>query len=164
MEEWIYKDGNKIHHTAVIMDNVTMGTGNTVFPYTVIGLPGFIREDDCANKMVVIGNNNKIGTNVSIMAGNVRDTVIGDNNLVMNYVNIGHDVIVGSDNEIGARTTLAGFSEIGDFNKIKLTCTIRNRAIIGSHNLIGMGSIVVKSFPDDNLVIFGHPAKTVKKR
>ena len=113
--------------------------------------------------MVIIGDNNKIGTNVSIMAGNEKDTVIGDNNLIMNYVNIGHDVTVGNNNEIGARTTLAGFSKIGDFNKIKLTCTIRNRAIIGNHNLIGMGSIVVKSFPGDNLVIFGHPAKVVKK-
>jgi UDP-3-O-[3-hydroxymyristoyl] glucosamine N-acyltransferase len=76
----------------------------------------------------------------------------------MNYVNIGHNTIIGDKNEIGAGTIIAGWVEVGDLNKIKMSVTIRNRKKISNNCLIGMGSVVVKNV-DDNSVIYGNPAE-----
>lgn len=162
--EWIEKDGNLIHKTAIILDNVIMGSGNKIMPNVVIGMEGFIRGiDHQDSKAVIIGDNNWIGINSAIMVGKDRDTIIGNDNLIMNYVNIGHDVVIGNDNEIGARTTIAGFVQIGDKNSIKISCTFRNRVIIGNSNLIGMGSLITKSFKNNNFKIYGCPARIIKE-
>ena len=160
--EWLMVGGNKIHKTCVISDNVVMGTGNVFYPYAVIGVPGFIRNSENANGKIIIGDNNWFGAHVSVMSGESGETVIGDENLVMNYVNIGHDVSLGSNNEIGVRTVLAGWSTVGDYNKIKLSCTVRNRARIGSRNIVGMGSLVTKPFDVDDKVIYGSPARIIR--
>ena len=164
MEFLIDKDNNKIHSTALIGDNVILGKNNIIYPYAVIGMTGFIREDSNATNKILIGNNNWIGNFTSIMCGKEKPTIIGDNNLIMNYVNIGHDVTVGNDNEIGARSIVAGFAEIGNENKIKLNCTIRNRVIIKNENIIGMGSTITKNFDVEAWIIYGSPARKIKRR
>lgn len=156
------ENGNKIHLTALIGDNVILGKNNTIYPYAIIGMPGFIRDADNAEGKIVIGDNNKIGNHVSIMIGQSDKTIIGNNNLIMNYVNIGHDVHVGNDNEIGVKSLLAGYSKIGNGNKIKISCTIRNRKIIGNDNIIGMCSNVTKDFDIDGWLIYGTPARQIK--
>jgi|15BtaG_2_1085339.scaffolds.fasta_scaffold00018_47 UDP-N-acetylglucosamine acyltransferase len=160
---WSFIDGNKIHSTAIICDNVVIGTGNIIYPYAVIGLPGFTSsgpDDVCG---VVIGDDNWIGAHVSIMSGAESDTAIGSGNFIMNYSNIGHDVLIGDKNEIGVRAILAGFCKIGSLNKIKINCCIRNRAVLGSKNIIGMGSVVTSSFYENEVLIYGSPAKIIRK-
>lgn len=158
---WNIVGSNKIHSTAIIGDNVIMGNDNIIYPYAVIGLPGFIRDAEMATGIINIGDNNKIGNHVSIMCGVSGTTQIGNNNLIMNYVNIGHDVNIGNDNEIGVSSILAGWSKIGNKNKIKLNVSIRNRVIIGNNNIIGMGSNVVTNI-GDNSISYGNPCKHVK--
>ena len=111
---------------------------------------------------IIIGDNNKIGNNVSIMVGQEENTIIGNNNLIMNYVNIGHDVTIGNDNEVGVRSLLAGYSKVGDRNKIKINCTLRNRKIIGNDNIVGMCSNITKDFDIEGWLIYGSPARQVK--
>ena len=96
------------------------------------------------------------------MCGVSGTTQIGSNNLIMNYVNIGHDVSIGDDNEIGVSSILAGWSQIGNKNKIKLNVSVRNRIIIGNNNIIGMGSNVVVNV-DNNTVSYGNPNKIVRE-
>ena len=158
MDEWYYIGSNKIHKTCVIGDNVILGENNIIYPYTVVGLPGFIRGRNENIAKVVIGNNNWIGCNVCIMVGEGPDTIIGDDNLIMNYVNIGHNTKIGNKNEIGAGTIIAGWVEIGENNKIKMSVTIRNRKKVLNNSIIGMGSIVVKDV-DNNSLIYGNPAE-----
>lgn len=155
------ENGNWIHSTAIIEENVKMGSGNVIYPHAVIGEMGFIRGKHPVtfpSKVVVIGNNNVIGCHASIMAGVEDDTVIGNNNLIMNYVNIGHDVCIGDFNEIGVHTTICGFVIIEDKNQIKVGVQIRNRLTVGSNNIIGMGANVVAPV-SDNEKIMGNPAK-----
>lgn len=156
------ENGNKIHITAIIAEGVDLGKNNVIYPYAVIGLPGFIRNSDDASGKVIIGDNNKIGAHSSIMIGKDGITKIGDNNLLMNYVNIGHDVEIGNNNEIGAGTVIAGWSKIGSGNNIKIRCTIRNRKIIGNNNIIGMCSNITRDFNIEGWLIYGSPAKQIR--
>lgn len=158
---WIQKGTNKIHSTAIVGDNVELGENNIIYPYAVIGLLGFIRDHGEVSGTIVIGDNNWIGCHTSIMCGEEGETIIGNNNLIMNYVNIGHHVKLGNYNEVGARSLLAGYATIGDYNKIKLNCTIRNRIKVGSNNIIGMGSNVVSDIGSKTLC-FGNPCKKIK--
>jgi acyl-[acyl carrier protein]--UDP-N-acetylglucosamine O-acyltransferase len=158
---WNKVGTNKIHSTAIVEDNVIMGNYNTIYPYAVIGLPGFIRNSENANGIVIIGNNNKIGSHASIQCGLSGETKIGDDNLIMNYVNIGHDTVIGSNNEIGAGSIVAGWVVVGNNNKIKLNVTIRNRIKIGNNNIVGMSSNVVCDI-GSNKMLYGNPSKVVK--
>jgi UDP-N-acetylglucosamine acyltransferase len=160
---WYFIRTNRIHNSAVIADCVELGEDNIIYPNAVIGLPGFIRDLNNAKGKVIIGNGNRIGTNVSIMIGTDGITKIGDNNLIMNYVNIGHDAIIGNSNEIGAGTIIAGWVQIGDRNKIKLDCTIRNRVKISDDHIFGMRSNITESFEGNRgWLVYGNPAKKVK--
>jgi UDP-N-acetylglucosamine acyltransferase len=165
LNNWTRDDrGNKIHMTAIIGSNVELGKNNVIYPYAVIGMSGFIRNLDEANGKIIIGDNNRIGNHVSIMVGESGLTSIGDNNFIMNYCNIAHDVKIGSNNEIGAKTILAGYSKISNNNSIKISCVIRNRKIIGSDNIIGMGSNVTKDFDINGWLIYGSPARQIRLR
>ena len=64
---------------------------------------------------LTIGNGNVIRESATIHRGTVQDrgdTSIGDHNLIMCYVHIGHDSVVGN-NTILVNTALAGHVEIG---------------------------------------------------
>ncbi len=158
--KYINTDGNYIHETAIIGKNVKLGKGNVIMPYAVIGETGFIRDLDNQKGKVVIGDNNKIGCHVCIMTGEKGNTYIGSDNLIMNYANIGHDVIVRSKCEIGPAVIIGGFSFVDDEAIIKIGALIRNRIDIGKRTLIGMGSVVVKNVKDFQTVL-GNPARCV---
>lgn len=161
-EEFINTDGNYVHQTAIIAPNVELGVGNVILPYTVIGYPGAIRELKDYQGKIKIGDNNFIGAHVSIMGGR-KITLIGDDNIIMNKVNIGHDCSIMSRNEIGAGTVLSGYVFIGSDNKIKIGCVIRNRIEIENCNVIGCGSVVIKDIKSGE-VWYGHPAEFKSKR
>lgn len=153
--------GNKIHRTAIIAENVTLGRNNIIYPNVIIGLPATNRNFNERVGEVIIGDNNTFGCNSCVMAGpSSETTIIGSDNIIMNYVNIGHNTKIGSDNEIGAGTIIPGWVEIGNGNRIKLRCTFRNRKKLGNNNLVGMSSNVVSDFGDSG-VIMGNPAKKV---
>lgn len=156
--DYINDGGNFIHKTAIVNSNVKLGKGNIIMPYAVLGHSGFIRDNKEIKGIVEIGDGNKIGCYACIMTGESGLTKIGNDNLLMNYVNIGHDCEIGDGNEIGAKTIVCGFTKIGNKNNIKVGTRIRNRLTIGNKNIIGMGSNVVKNVGNKEK-IFGNPAK-----
>lgn len=156
--DYINIDGNHIHKTAIIGENVRLGTGNVILPYAVIGELGCIRDKDKSEGSVIIGDNNEIGSHVCIMAGTEGVTKIGDRNKIMNYVNIGHNVELGNDCEVGVHSIIAGHTRVADNVKIKIGCNLRNRLKIGENSLIGMGSNVTRSV-QRNKTVKGNPAK-----
>jgi len=157
---YLEKNGNIIHSTAIIGENVKLGTNNLIMPFAVIGSAGFIRDFNESEGTIEIGNNNKIGCHTAIMAGEKGITKIGSNNLIMNFVNIGHNTIIEDDCEIGAGTIIAGHVRIESDVKIKIACCIRNRSTIAKGLTIGMGAVVVdKNINNNGLPVFGNPAK-----
>lgn len=161
-DQWYYVGTNKIHKSVIFFGNIDMGENNIFYPNCVIGIPGFIRKSEGFSGSVKIGDNNWFGCNTSIMTGKNGVTKIGNNNLIMNYVNIGHNSIIGDDNEIGVNSVISGWVEIGNKNKIKISVSVRNRKKIGDNCLIGMGGVVVKNV-ENNSVVYGNPAKLIKK-
>lgn len=161
-----HDSSNKIHETAIIHDCVTLGKGNTIGPYTVIGGNGEIRGKVPADfkGTVQIGDNNVISELVTIQRpfDEGKKTVIGSDNLIMAHSHVGHDVVIGNGCEICTGTILGGYVQVGDGAKIKLGVTVRNRKKVGKNSLTGMGAVVVKDVEDQQTVV-GNPAKPLNK-
>lgn len=158
-------NGNRIHKTAIVNNNVTLGRGNYIGAYTVIGSNGEIRgvKQDQFKGRIEIGNNNIISELVTIQTPYEEGAVtrIGDNNLITAHTHIGHDGQVGNDNEI-CISIIGGYAKIGNGVMVKMGSVIRNRRIIGNNSVIGMGSIVVKDVPE-SITVCGNPAKIMRK-
>jgi UDP-N-acetylglucosamine acyltransferase len=161
LDGWLQIDGNHIHETAIIYPNVTMGRGNYIGPYTVIGGNGEIRGVDQTQfkGKVAIGDNNVISELVTIQAPfEFTTTIIGSNNIIMAHVHIGHDAYIGNDCEICTTTVIGGYAQVMTGAKIKLHCVIRNRVQVGARAIVGMGSVVTKDVPP-GWTVYGNPAK-----
>jgi UDP-N-acetylglucosamine acyltransferase len=154
---------NQIHETAIIHYNVTMGKGNKIGAYTVIGSDGEIRGIKEFKGKVVIGDNNIISELVTIQRpANEASTIIGDDNLIMAHSHIGHDAKIGSNCEISTGSIIGGYATVRDGAKIKLGVTVRNRKVVGKNAIAGMGSVVVKDV-DEGSIVVGNPAKVLKR-
>jgi UDP-N-acetylglucosamine acyltransferase len=122
---------NFIHPTAVISDDVTLGHGNYIGPYcyitgkTVIGdnnrfeaycsigTPPEHRDHFTNSPFnVIIGNNNTIREFVTINAGTVRSTVLGNNIVMLRNSHIGHDSIIEDKVNLSCNLLIGGHSYI----------------------------------------------------
>lgn len=155
---------NRIHPTAVIHDNVELGVGNVIGAYTVIGSNGEIRGAKDFQGTIRIGDNNVISENVTIQRpyAKNRQTIIGDDNIIMAHSHVGHDVYIGNNCEICSGTILGGYCRIYDKVKLKIGVLIRNRKEIGHNTIVGMGSVVTKDIKPNKTVV-GNPAKELNK-
>src|SRR5690606_33576518 len=109
--------GTVIGSHVVLKGPTTIGRGNRIFQFASVG-------EDCQDKKykgeptrLIIGDNNVIREGCTLHRGTVQDqgvTCIGSNNLLMAYVHIAHECVVG-DNIIMANTaTIAGHVHVGD--------------------------------------------------
>ena len=62
---------------------------------------------------VIVGNHVRIGSNTCVDRGAINDTVIGDNVIIDNLVQVAHNVRIGEGTAIAAKTGIAGSTTIG---------------------------------------------------
>ena len=96
-----------------------------------------------------IGDNCEIRECVTIARGTASrgTTIVGDNNLLMAYVHVAHDDVVGSNCVIANRVSLAGEVEIGDWVVIGGHAAIHQWVHIGDHCMIQGGALVTQDIP-----------------
>lgn len=174
--------GVVIGHNVVIGDDAVILAGATIKhsiignnflcnENAVVGANGFnMAVDENGNKMrlpslgrVIIGNFVEIGTNDNISRGSGNDTVINDYVKLDSLVYIAHDVHIGKNAEIVAGCVLGGYDTIGENTFIGFNSAVRNRLVIESNVLVGMGATVVNNI-ENGLTVIGSPAKPYIKR
>ena len=136
-------------HT-VIDGKTTIGTDNHIFSHAVIGsIPQDLKYAG-EEVELIIGNHNKIreftlfnpGT-----AGGGSVTKIGNNNLFMGFVHLGHDVIIGNRCILANGATLAGHVELGDNVVIGGLTPIHQFVHIGDFAMIAGASALSQDIP-----------------
>lgn len=153
-------DNNFIHPTAIIYPGVTMGTGNTVGPYCIIGAPAEWRgrEKDCQG--VIIGNNNNLTGLVTVDSGADGPTIIGDGCYLMKGSHLGHDVVLGNNVTISCGARIGGHSILEDGVNVGLNATIIQRKKVPQGVMIGMGAIITKKICLEPFKVYaGNPAR-----
>lgn len=162
-------DGTVISPFVRIYDNVTIGEDSFVKEGAVIGGAGFGFEcDEEGNRFrfpqiggVRIGNHVDIGGNTCIDRGALSDTVLEDYAKVDNLCHIAHNAHIGRNAVVVACAEVSGSCTVGENTWVGPNACIRDQRSVGSNSLIGMGAVVAKNVPD-NEVWAGNPAKPMK--
>jgi len=135
-----------------------------VFKQIISLIPDF-QFVNAIHPSVVIGSTTKIGKGVVAMAGCVFNpkAIIGDFTFFATGAQVEHDCEINDFASISAGSIMGGYVKIGRFSAITLGVTIIDRLTIGENTVIGSGSLVTKSLPD-NVLVYGSPAKIIRNR
>lgn len=132
----------------VVIDGHTkIGARNTFFPFSSIGIAPQDLKYHGEPTETEIGNDNTIRECVTISRGTEKGggiTRIGSHNLLMAYVHIGHDSIVGSHCILANAATLAGHVIVEDYASVGAFSPVHQFCTVGKYAFIGGGTIVTQ--------------------
>ena len=155
-----------LHSHVVIDGHTTLGSANEIFPFASIGLKSQDLKWQGGTTRTVIGNNNTFRESVTVNSatsdGNA--TVIGDNNHILAYSHIAHDVKLANDIVMSNVATLAGHIVVEDGAVIGGLAAVHQFCRIGKLSIIGGCSKVVQDVPPF-MMADGNPAqaRTINK-
>jgi UDP-N-acetylglucosamine acyltransferase len=133
-----------------------VGEDNVFFPYSTVGVISQDLKYHGERAETRIGNRNKIREFVTIHRGTEGGglvTSIGDQNLLMAYVHVAHDVRVGNNNVLANAVTLGGHVTVGDWTVIGASTGVHQFCRIGRNSIIGGYSVVTQDvLPFSNTV------------
>ena len=134
----IGEECNLISH--VVVDGITrVGARNTIYPFSSIGVAPQDLKYAGEPTQTEIGDGNTIRECVTISRGTAKGgglTRLGSHNLLMCYVHIGHDSLVGSHIIMANNATLAGHVVIEDYASVGAFCTVGQYAFIGGGTIV----------------------------
>lgn len=154
-------ENSKIKSHCVISGKTTIGKNNQIFQFSSIGEIPQDKKYNGENTALIIGDNNVIRENCTLHLGTIQDngvTKIGSNNLLMAYVHIAHDCIVGDNTIFANSAQLAGHAEIGDWAILGGYTGVHQFCKVGAHAITGATSLIVQDVPPF-LTVAGNRAK-----
>ena len=144
----------------VINGPTSIGRENKIFQFASVGEVPQDLKFEGEDTRLEIGDRNTIREFVTINRGTGVGggvTRIGNDNLLMAYIHIAHDCIIGNNVILSNNASLAGHVTVADnvilggFTLVHQFCTI------GEHVFAGMGSAIAKDVPP-YLIVTGAPA------
>ena len=153
--------GTVVASHAVIKGPTVIGANNRIYQFSTVGEDTPDLKYKGEPTRLVIGDNNVIREGVTIHRGTVQDrgeTTIGNHNLLMAYVHIGHDSVIGDHTILVNNTALAGHVMIGDWAILSGFTLVHQFVRIGAHSFSGMGSAIGKDVPA-YITVAGNPAE-----
>ena len=143
-------DDTIIDAHAIIAGRTTIGKGNHIFSHAVVGsIPQDLKFNG-EDVELIIGDNNKIREFTLLNPGTQGGggiTKIGNNNLLMGYVHLGHDVIMGDNCILANGATLAGHVVLGNNVVIGGLTPIHQFVHIGDYAMIAGASALSQDVP-----------------
>ena len=135
---------------SIITGPTTIGSGNVIGPFATVGAPPQDLKYQGEDTRLIIGDNNQIREYVSLHRGTVTGsgiTTVGSGNLLMGYVHIAHDCVVGNHTILANGATLAGHVQVDDHAIIGGLVAIHQFTRIGAYSYIGGMSGISKDVP-----------------
>jgi UDP-N-acetylglucosamine acyltransferase len=151
--------GTRIASHVVIKGPTSIGSNNHIFQFSTIGedTPDLKYKGEATR--LVIGDHNVIREGVTIHRGTVQDnseTRIGSHNLLMAYVHIGHDSVIGDRCILVNNASISGHVHIGDWAILSGYVLVHQFCQIGAHAFIGPATVILKDVPAYTMVA-GNP-------
>lgn len=156
-----------IHSHVVIKGPTRIGRGNEIFQFSTLGEATPDLKYQGENTALVIGDYNRIREGVTIHRGTVQDrseTRIGSHNLVMAYVHVGHDCVIGDHVILVNNASLAGHVVVDDWAFLSGYTLVHQWVNVGAHAFVGAAAYLNQDVPA-YVMATGHPAepRTINK-
>ncbi|MDA3946899.1 MAG: acyl-ACP--UDP-N-acetylglucosamine O-acyltransferase [Helicobacteraceae bacterium] len=143
-------EGTTIAHGTCIYGKTTIGKNNRIFSHAVLGsIPQDLKFNG-EDVELVIGDNNTIREFTLFNPGTEGGggiTKVGNNNLFMGYVHLGHDVIIGDNCILANAATLAGHVQMGNNAVIGGMTPVHQFVKIGDFAMVGGASALSQDVP-----------------
>ena len=164
----IIGEGVAIGQRTVLKANVyvegptTIGDDNLFYPFASIGVAPQDLKYAGEPAETRIGNRNKVREFVTIHRGTEGGgmvTSIGDDNLLMAYVHVAHDVRIGNHVILGNAVTFAGHVTVEDFAVIEAYSGVHQFCRIGGHAFVGGYSVITQDVLPFSMTVTPREAK-----
>ncbi|MFA8449832.1 MAG: acyl-ACP--UDP-N-acetylglucosamine O-acyltransferase [Bacteroidales bacterium] len=145
----VIEEGTWIGSNVTIMEGARIGKNCRIFPGAVISaIPQDLKYDG-EDTLVKIGDNTIIREFVTLNRGTKAnyETVVGKNCLIMAYVHVAHDCIIGNNVILGNAVNLAGHINVDDWAILSGMSAVHQFVNIGAHSMTSGGSLVRKDVP-----------------
>ncbi|MDF2448687.1 MAG: acyl-[acyl-carrier-protein]--UDP-N-acetylglucosamine O-acyltransferase [Bacteroidota bacterium] len=142
-------DNTYIHPNAIIYPDTTIGNNCQIFPGALVGVVSQDLKYNGEKAKTIIGNNTIIREYVTIHKGTADRmlTSVGDNCLLMGYVHVAHDCIIGNNVILANYVGLAGHVTIEDFVIIEGYAAVQQFTVIGAHSFLAAATQIRKNVP-----------------
>ncbi len=156
-------DGCRIASHVILKGPTRIGRRNRIFQFATVGedTPALSYKGEPTT--LQIGDDNVIREGVTIHRGTVQGqgrTVIGNHNLLMAYVHVGHDCSVGNHVIMANNASVSGHVVVGDYANFGGYAGIPQYRHVGAHAHVGGMSLVLKDVPAF-VTVSGNPAGAV---
>jgi UDP-N-acetylglucosamine acyltransferase len=151
--------GTQIGAHCVIEGPTTIGRDNRISSHTALGCAPQDKKYAGEPTELHIGDRNTIFQFCTFSRGTAQDggvTRVGDDNWVMAYVHLAHDVQLGSHTILANNATLAGHVHVGDWAIIGGLSGIHQFCKVGAHVMTGFQSHVSQDIPPF-MTVSGNP-------
>jgi UDP-N-acetylglucosamine acyltransferase len=141
--------GTWIGANVSIMDGTRIGRNCRIFPGAIVGATPQDLKFEGENSLLEIGDGVTIREYCTLNRGTKAGMVtsIGDASLLMAYVHVAHDCIIGKHCIVANSVGLAGHIQVGDYAVLGGLTAVHQFVKIGEHAMIGGGSLVRKDVP-----------------
>jgi UDP-N-acetylglucosamine acyltransferase len=151
--------GTSIGPHCVIEGRTTIGRDNRIFQFCSIGAVPQDKKYAGEPTELRIGERNTIREFCTFNLGTAQDSAItrvGDDNWVMAYVHLAHDVQLGNQTTLANNATLAGHVHVGDWVTVGGLSGVHQFVKIGAHAFVGFSSAVTQDVPP-YMMVDGNP-------
>ena len=153
--------GTQVGPHCVIDGRTTIGRDNRILGFASLG--GIPQDKKYAGEPteLVIGDRNTIREFCTFNLGTVQDggvTRLGDDNWMMAYTHLAHDVQVGNHTIFANNAQVAGHVQVGDWVIFGAFTAVHQFVKIGAHAMTGMGTILLQDVPPYSMVS-GNPCE-----
>lgn len=148
-QDVVIGEGTHIGSSVTILPGTRIGKNCRIFPGAVIGAVPQDLKFRGEYSTVEIGDNTTVREFVTINRGTAAKgrTIVGNNCLLMAYVHIAHDCLVGNNVIMVNSSQLAGEVIVDDWAILSGMVAVHQFCHIGSHAMISGGSLVRKDVP-----------------
>jgi UDP-N-acetylglucosamine acyltransferase len=153
-------EGSRVGAHAVIRGPTRIGRANRIFQFASVGEDPQDKKYNGEPTRLEIGDHNVIREFVTINRGTVGDqgvTRIGNNNLLMAYVHVAHDCVLGNEIVLAGYSGLAGHVIVEDWVIMAGYSAVHQFCRIGAHAFLGNNAAVTGDVPPFVMAI-GQPA------
>lgn len=166
--------GTRLMANLYIEGPTWIGEDNLFYPYSTVGVASQDLKYKGERAETHIGSRNRIREFVTIHRGTEGGgalTRIGDDNLLMAYTHVAHDVQLGHQCVLANGVTLAGHVEIGDhavigaFTGVHQFCRIGRHAMIGGYSVVTQDVLPFSTTVSERMIkIFGANRNGLERR